>query len=322
MANYDSIKKKTDEQAKVKIEESNKIYDDQYAATEKIYNEQIKQSDASFARAYDRANVQRIVNERYAKEIAANMGLSNSGYNLTQQTQIMLSYGNAVLETDMQKTAAANSIRQQLAGVKADIEAKKSQSAFDIQTSYDQQAVDTYNQQVAAEEAAAAAREAALKSAKTQQQNAYNSLKSILVSSEYSAKQKALEINSYCSTYGVSASEFLSYIGMSDSAYLSYIGLGTQNSSLGIGQNYNYGAPDEIKYGYTYDYGTLIPGRNGWSVSYKDGTTRPATAEEVKAGKGLTPKKIVNKSTTKSNTSEKGNDLKATTWDYSKYSFK
>ena len=80
MANYNSIKKKTDAQAAEKIAETNKIYDDQYAATEKIYQDQIDASDASYAKAYDRANVQRIVNERYAKEMAANMGLSKSGY--------------------------------------------------------------------------------------------------------------------------------------------------------------------------------------------------------------------------------------------------
>ncbi len=220
MANYDSIKKKTDEQAKVKIEESNKIYDDQYAATEKIYNEQIKQSDASFARTYDRANVQRIVNERYAKEIAANMGLSNSGYNLTQQTQIMLSYGNAVLETDMQKTAAANSIRQQLAGVKADIEAKKSQSAFDIQASYDQQAVDTYNQQVAAEKAAAAARITANANAKN---SAYSDLVSFLRDGKYTTAQKVNEMTRYMSQYGMDDfNYFLGIAGITQEQYNGY----------------------------------------------------------------------------------------------------
>jgi hypothetical protein len=294
MANYNSIKKKTDAEAKVKIEQSNKIFDDQYAATEKIYEDQIKQSDASYARAYDRANVQRIVNERYAKEMAANMGLSKSGYNLTQQTQIMLSYGNAVLETDMQKNAAANSIRQQLAGVKADIEAQKSQNAFNIQDAYDRQAVDTYNQQVASEKAAEAARISASNNALAKQQKALKSLKSVLVNSNYTPKQKAMEINSYCSTYGVSASEFLSYIGMSESDYLSHIGLysgdinSNTNSSLpGMGL---YGAPD-----YELDYGIIIPGRNGLSVLYKDGTTRLATAEELKANKGLTAKKISKK---------------------------
>lgn len=161
MANYNSIKKKTDAQAAEKIAASNKIYDDQYAATEKIYNQQIEDSNASYAKIYDRANVQRIVNERYAKEMAANMGLSNSGYNRTQQTQIMLSYNNAILETDYQKAAAANTIRSQLASIKAGIEAEKASSALSIQDAYDQQAVDTYNQQVAAERAEAAARESA-----------------------------------------------------------------------------------------------------------------------------------------------------------------
>ena len=161
MANYNSIKKKTDAQAAEKIAETNKIYDDQYAATEKKNQDQIDASDASYAKVYDRANVQRIVNERYAKEMAANMGLSNSGYNRTQQTQIMLSYNNAVLETDFQKAAAANTIRSQLASIKADIEAEKASSALSIKESYDKLATDTYNQELAAERSAAAARASA-----------------------------------------------------------------------------------------------------------------------------------------------------------------
>lgn len=177
MANFDSIKKKTDEEAAQKIAQSDKIYDDQYAATEKIYNQQIKDSDASYAKVYDRANVRRIVNERYAAEMAANMGLSNSGYNRTQQTQIMLSYNNAVLETDYQKAAAANTIRSQLASVKADIEAQKAHSAFNIQQAYDQQAVDTYNDQVAAEQAAYAAKISAQNAAKTVDYTQINNFK-------------------------------------------------------------------------------------------------------------------------------------------------
>lgn len=286
MANYDSIKKKTDAQAKVKIEQSNQIYDNQIAETEKIYNQQIEDSDASYAKMYDRANVQRIVNERYAKEMAANMGLSNSGYNRTQQTQIMLAYGNAVLETDYQKTAAANSIRSQLASIKADIETRKAQSAFDIQDAYDRQAVDTYNQQLAAEQAAAAARESALQSAARQQQKDYDSLKEKLISSDYTDKQKALEIHSYCSRYGVSAEEMLNYIGMSPIFYGALIGMDAGGSG-------NFTLPKPPLYGFTNDSGTLFPGKNGWSVKYKDGTVRaPALRPKGTAEKTTTSNPI------------------------------
>lgn len=314
MANYDSIKKKTDAQAKVKIEQSNQIYDNQYAATEKIYNQQIEDSNASYAKLYDRANVQRIVNERYAKEMAANMGLSNSGYNRTQQTQIMLAYGNAVLETDYQKTAAANSIRSQLASIKADIETRKAQSAFDIQDAYDRQAVDTYNQQVAAEQAAAAARESALQSAARQQQKDYDSLKEKLVSSDYTDKQKALEINSYCTTYGVGPSEFLDYIGMSESSYDAFTGVLTTS---GYSEGSGFPRIDYLlNHKYINDPGTVVPGRNGFIVLYKNGYSRPATDAEIKAGKGLS-----GDNSSKSSKKEKSN-VQSTTWDYSKYSFK
>lgn len=220
MANYNSIKKKTDAQAAEKIAETNKIFDDQYAATEKIYQDQIDASDASYAKVYDRANVQRIVNERYAKEMAANMGLSNSGYNRTQQTQIMLSYNNAVLETDYQKAAAANTIRSQLASIKADIEAQKASSALSIQDSYDKLATETYNDQVAAEQAAAAARASAQQSAAKQQQSDLTDLKKILYSSEYTNEQKANELTRYMAQYGMDDFYYLlSVAGMNEAQY-------------------------------------------------------------------------------------------------------
>lgn len=213
MANYNSIKKKTDAQAAEKIAASNKIYDDQYAATEKIYNQQIEDSDASYAKVYDRANVQRIVNERYAAEMAANMGLSNSGYNRTQQTQIMLSYNNAVLETDFQKAAAANTIRSQLASIKADVEAQKASSALSIQDAYDQQAVDTYNSQLEAEASAAAAKASA-------QQGDLETLKNFLTSADYSIAQKVNEITRYMGRYGMADFNYLlGLVGISGEQY-------------------------------------------------------------------------------------------------------
>ena len=225
MANFDSIKKKTDAQAAEKIAASNKIYDDQYAATEKIYNQQIEDSDASFAKVYDRANVQRIVNERYAKEMAANMGLSNSGYNRTQQTQIMLSYNNAILETDYQKAAAANTIRSQLATRKADIEANKASSALSIQSSYDQLAQTTYNDQLAAEQSAA---QAALK----QQQDDFKDLRTFLHNSEYTENQKVAEITRYMDKYGADDLQyFLTIIGMPIQRYYSYYLAPNSNSN-------------------------------------------------------------------------------------------
>ena len=271
MANYDSIKKKTDAQAAEKIAASNKIYDDQYAATEKIYNQQIEDSNASYAKIYDRANVQRIVNERYAKEMAANMGLSNSGYNRTQQTQIMLSYNNAVLETDYQKAAAANTIRSQLASLKADIEAKKASSALSIQDAYDQQAVNTYNQQVAAEQAAAAARTSAQNALLKQQQSDFEAVKKILYSSDYTNKQKADEITWYMRKYGTDDLYWLlNFAGMTEAQYNSY-----------YSNDFNYTNPNSTGKG-----SGAASGAFGYSTSSKKNNTIPTGANNTTTSPG------------------------------------
>ena len=253
MANYNSIKKKTDAAAAEKIAETNKIYDDQYAATEKIYQDQIDASDASYAKVYDRANVQRIVNERYAKEMAANMGLSNSGYNRTQQTQIMLSYNNAVLETDYQKAAAANTIRSQLASIKADIEAQKASSALSIQDSYDKLATDTYNQQLAAEQAEVTARN-------NQQQSDYADLRDILYSSDFSTAQKVREMTKYMEKYGMDDfNYFLQISGISEEQFDSFY-----EQQSGVNNGYYImtvnGEKVQVSYDTYFDFGEQTHG--------------------------------------------------------------
>lgn len=203
MANYNAIKKQTDALAQKAIAQYNEIRDAEVQNTEKIYDEQLNEINKSYEKAYDSANVQRIVNEKFAAEAAANMGLSKSGYNRNRQTQIKLAYGNAVLETDLQKASAANSIRQQLAQYKAGVESEKAQYKLSTQQAYDQQAQDSYNQQYAAEQRAAAARISAANSSAKNQARDLNDLYEKLNSADYEGKdkQKALLIRNFIEKY-------------------------------------------------------------------------------------------------------------------------
>ncbi|MBE6729840.1 MAG: hypothetical protein E7568_06385 [Ruminococcaceae bacterium] len=291
MADYNAIKKQTDEQAQKAIAKYNEIRDKEVLNAEKIYNDEIVKSDAAYEKVFDKANVDRIVNEKFAAEAAANMGQSKSGYNRNRQTQIKLAYGNAVLETELQKTAAANTIRQQLAQYKAGVETEKSQYALATQQSFDQLAQQSYNTQYAAEKEAAAKITAARISAANNQEKELNDLYDKLNSADYEGrdKQKALLINNYCKKYGVSPTELLNFIEMSEDDFNKYIwGVTTPAPS-----SVTTGAIETISAGVGNGINDVL---NGKTPGIND---------------------VLNGKTPQSD-KQKNN----TTWDYSKYSFK
>ena len=102
------------------------------------YNAQI----ADAQKAYDeqeRINaVQKIVNEMQVAESMANMGLTDSGLNRTQQTAVQLSYANNKAKLDRQKQSAIDALNREMNAylTEADTTATKNIAAVE----------DTYNQ--------------------------------------------------------------------------------------------------------------------------------------------------------------------------------
>ena len=119
-----------------------------------------------------------------------------------------------------QKAAAANTIRSQLASIKADIEAQKASNALSIKDSYDKLATDTYNQELAAEQAAVTARN-------NQQQSDLDALEKILFSGDYTNQQKMLKIQQFGNKYPSASLDYLLGIaGISIDVYNNYIDSG------------------------------------------------------------------------------------------------
>ena len=76
------------------------VANEQKYATEKklttdTYNRQIDETSKSYEDLYDENAVNRLVNEREVAENMANLGLTDSGLNRTQQTAVQLSYANS-----------------------------------------------------------------------------------------------------------------------------------------------------------------------------------------------------------------------------------
>ena len=65
------------------------------ASAAKPYQTQIEQLPSQYQKLYDTNAVQELVNRRQVQETMANMGLTDSGLNRTQQTAIAIQRGNA-----------------------------------------------------------------------------------------------------------------------------------------------------------------------------------------------------------------------------------
>ena len=137
------------------------------------YNTQIDDTKDSYEDAFRNNEVQVKLNERYLERKAAEMGLTDSGMNRTQMTANQLSYANqkGELTTQRQKAvdtlAAAMKARiaevdidrsNRIAQVESTLNNNLAQMDTDYASSVRQQAVDTYNTQIKAEQEAATAR--------------------------------------------------------------------------------------------------------------------------------------------------------------------
>lgn len=147
-----------------------------YAAAAKVNTDKVNSDIAAlpgqYKAQYDSNNITEAVNRRKLAERMANLGLTDSGLNRTQDTAITLQRSNADAKLDRQQTAAADSLRQQLAEYNAKLEQEKAQKAAEAnynlsvlnQNLYNtlmQNADNNASSAYAAEQQAAAAAEAA-----------------------------------------------------------------------------------------------------------------------------------------------------------------
>ena len=88
---YNEYKKLGTAQRDADIASSDKVYDTQKLQTQNTYNRQIDETSKAYEDLYDENAVQRLINEQEIAENMANLGLTDSGLNRTQQTAVQLS---------------------------------------------------------------------------------------------------------------------------------------------------------------------------------------------------------------------------------------
>ncbi len=208
---YDTYKKQyLKDKSEDKIIDINAVQnqaEQQKQAVTESYNTGIAETQASYENAFRQNEVQRALNERYLERKAAEMGLTDSGMNRTQQTANQLSYGNQKATLTTQKQKAIDTLAAAMRAKIADIDTAEKADIRAIEKQYDanaeQYATNMYKADLEAETERYKAQVEAAKNVKTNALNAYNNLyKALEAGSIASVDERARQIYNLGITYG------------------------------------------------------------------------------------------------------------------------
>ena len=127
------------------IADQNAIVDKSVANAVDKVNTQISGLPTQYQSAFDANAIQQKINERQTAEHMANMGLTDSGLNRTQQTAFAVQRSNADAALRQQMNAATVSLKQQIADLYVSGETQKMQTAADAKYQLAQTNQSVYN---------------------------------------------------------------------------------------------------------------------------------------------------------------------------------
>lgn len=125
---------------KTKQDAINKTHDSQKQVLNDEYGTLIDETKVAYENEYERNAVQKLINERQIAERNANLGLTDSGLNRTQQTAAQMSYANQKGKIDLAKKGALDKLTQNLASSLSSIEQSRIASLADLDASIESQA--------------------------------------------------------------------------------------------------------------------------------------------------------------------------------------
>lgn len=112
-------------------------YESQKKLVTDTYNKQIDETANSYEDLYRQNAVQKLINEREVAENMANLGLTDSGLNRTQQTAVQLSYANTNAKYDISRQKAVDSLAAELANKISTLDTEKLSAIAGIDSNYD-----------------------------------------------------------------------------------------------------------------------------------------------------------------------------------------
>ena len=105
-------RKQSDQQL---IDSMNAAIDRNTAASTKPYQAQIEQLPEAYQKQFDANAVQELVGRRKVEEAMANMGLTDSGLNRTQQTALSVQRGNADAAARLEQQKKTQELQDKIA---------------------------------------------------------------------------------------------------------------------------------------------------------------------------------------------------------------
>ena len=113
--NANNLKEQRTQADEAFIKQVQDAIDKSTASSAKSYQTQIEQLPSQYQKLYDTNAVQELVNRRQVQETMANMGLTDSGLNRTQQTAIAIQRGNADAAARLEQQQKTQELQDKIA---------------------------------------------------------------------------------------------------------------------------------------------------------------------------------------------------------------
>lgn len=154
--NYDdyinAAKNKNAANKQADIDTINAGDDSQIENTKAAIDKQIGDTKAAYEAAYQKNAVQKLINEKQIAERNANLGLTDSGLNRTQQTAAQLSYANQKGNIDVARQGALDELGLQLTDAVTTLQNQKASDVRNAENQWDtlstEQGANAYNTQL------------------------------------------------------------------------------------------------------------------------------------------------------------------------------
>ena len=125
--NANNLKEQRTQADEAFIKQVQDAIDKSTASAAKSYQTQIEQLPSQYQKLYDTNAVQELINRRQVQETMANMGLTDSGLNRTQQTAIAIQRGNADAAARLEQQQKTQELQDKIAQLMESGAAQKQQ---------------------------------------------------------------------------------------------------------------------------------------------------------------------------------------------------
>jgi hypothetical protein len=247
---YNLITKENEKQKKKDIADINAQVDTNKQIISDSYKTKIADTNASYDELNKKNEAQRLLNQRFIERKAAEMGLTDSGFNRTQLTASQLAYSNQQgnIMRDQQKAVdtLATAMRSQL----AELDMKRNTSLNDLDRSYNQYAIEQaeklYNDDVSAQAKITAANISAQSKRESAYRDLVSDLEEKMLDEDLSPAQKSamldradLEPEDLSYLIELGGDELKDYIGVGQKLDFGRIAMNAANRELGF-STYGY----------------------------------------------------------------------------------